>query len=141
MKKILIFLLFLIPATLSPYGYDYVIIEMHEGYNPYERIWEAWAAVCMIESSNNANAHNISEDSRGIAQIRAIKVADYNRLTGSNIQHDDCFDIEISRMIFFHHCKQYDDIWEAVRRWNGDGKLSFEYVDKIKKTIDKKLAL
>ena len=135
MKQTLIFLLFLIPATLSPYGYDYVIIELHEGYNPYERIWEA---VCFVESTNNPLAYNKTEQARGIVQIRPIKIDDYNRLTGSNIQYEDVFCPEISKEIFMWHMEQFPvGFWEeAVRRWNGSGKKSYVYLEKVKTRLN-----
>ena len=39
-----------------------------------------WLAICQVESSNDPKAHNIKEDARGIAQIRACVIEDVNMI-------------------------------------------------------------
>ena len=131
MKTVIIFLFLLIPLRLLAPCYDCLLIEYQEGIKPYERIW---AAVCEIESGNNPLAYNSAEGAIGIAQIRKIKVNDYNRLTGNNVKHEDCYNPDVSKEIFMWHMEQFPvGCWEeGVKKWNGSGVKAELYLEKIK---------
>lgn len=135
MKKLLLIPPFLLVFTaLCTHSYTWLPIEVKEPVKPFEIVFEA---VCQIESNGNPLAYNSDEGAVGIVQIRKIKLDDYNRLTGSNIKHDDCFSVEISKEIFLWHMAQYGvyRIDEAIRRWNGDGEMSYQYLQKVKNQL------
>ena len=54
-------------------------IQQEAGIQPFEMIWRA---VCWVESENNPLAFNKKELAYGIAQIRYIRLYDYNKKTG-----------------------------------------------------------
>ena len=82
-----------------------------------------FAAICMVESSNNPNAHNRGEDARGIIQVRAIMVRDVNRILGrDHYTHNDAYNPTKARQMWFTYCHHYypngtDEEW--ARAWNG----------------------
>ena len=131
LKTILILPLVVIPVPLKAPNWYVDIIAKESGYKPYEKVFDA---VCWVESNDNALAYNEAEGSVGIAQIRAIKVDDYNKRTGKNIKHEDCFCPQISKEIFMHHMEQYGvyRIDDGVRAWNGSGASTYAYLEKVK---------
>lgn len=88
-------------------------------------------AICFVESGNDPKAHNEAEDSRGIAQIRAIMVDDVNRIIDLkhplvlHFDHDDAWDVRKSYRMWTiyseHYADHYDDhsLEGIARRWNG----------------------
>lgn len=56
-----------------------------------------------VESNQNTQAIGDNGRAFGILQIHAITVEDYNRIYGTNYQHEDVFNPEIARKI----CKGY----------------------------------
>jgi hypothetical protein len=58
----------------------------------------------------------------GPLQITPIRLADYNKRTGNNYSHSDCFKWQVSREIFLYYANQIGiskDNWEQIsRRWN-----------------------
>jgi hypothetical protein len=92
MKYLLIFLL---PLVASAYNLDQFIYALES-----------------VESNHNSEAIGDGGKAFGILQIHAIYVRDYNRITGENLKHLDCFDPEISRKItkkiLIHYSKSLD---------------------------------
>lgn len=76
-----------------------------ESINPYVEIWKA---VCMVESTNNAKAYNRREKATGIAQIRPIKLKDYNQRTHSHYTLVDCYKVEVSKKIFMYYAQKFN---------------------------------
>ena len=84
-------------------------------------------AVIMVESSDNDNAHNLSEDAVGCLQIRPIMVREVNRIlkkTGSEKRYKkkDRFSREKSIEMFmvwknYHHPE--GGFETIARNWNG----------------------
>ena len=105
-----------------------------EPIRPFESVFKA---VCEVESNSNPLAYNPEENAVGIAQIRQIRVDDYNQRTGSNVQLDDCFNTEISKMIFMYYAERYGfgRIDDCIRSWNGSGSATYEYLKKVKQLI------
>ena len=137
MKKIILLLIFvcsLSVAGFSPVPYPMLEITLPEPIRPYERIWRA---TCAIESGNNPRAYNSREKATGIAQIRPIKLSDYNQRMGKGYILYDCYDPEISQEIFFFYATQYhySDILGICKEWNGRGPKHKEYYKKIKKQL------
>jgi hypothetical protein len=134
MKTPLAILLFFIPLRLlAPQPYQCVVLRQ-SGLNPFEN---AFKAVCLVESNGNPQAYNHAEKATGIAQIRQVKLDDYNRHTGSSIKLEDCYCPEVSRQVFMWHMAQYDpaNIDMAIRRWNGSGTATHEYLKKVKNVM------
>lgn len=133
MKRIY-YLLLLIMLSVKVYAPGDGAIPLPEPaeLNPHLDIWEA---VCWVESRHNAKAINVAEQAYGIAQIRECKLNDYNKVWGSAHEITDCFNTELSRKIFMWHCAQYDNQDEAVRRWNGSGPATYEYLAKVRGRI------
>ena len=129
-----ILLLLFVSARLLAPNYPALYVERSEPVKPFESIWKA---VCIVESNGNPLAWNEEENSIGIVQIRECKVADYNRLTGSNIKHEDCYSVAVSKAIFMWHMDNYGAyrIDEGIRRWNGSGKQTDIYLEKVKQIL------
>ena len=108
-----------------------------EAIRPYEKIW---LAVIAIESGGQQFAvgdKHLKEYSYGIAQLRRVRIEDYNRRTGSSYTIIDAFDPKISKRIFYYYadligpCNQ-DKI---IRSWNGSGKKTYIYLAKVRKQL------
>jgi len=95
--------------------------------NPYEGLFKA---ICDLESGGDIFALNLNEQACGIAQIRPIRLFDYNRLSGENLKTWDCFDPEVSRRVFMFFCK--GSLERTARAWNGSGEMTDEYWEQIK---------
>lgn len=111
-----------------------ITIKRDTPINPHERLWYA---VCMVETGNNPFAYNKDEKATGISQIRPIRLDHYNRLTGKNYKLKDCYSIEISKEIFMYFAAQFrpGEIEVIARKWNGSGKQTDVYWNKIKKYL------
>ena len=117
MKPILtVLLLLLTQALLAPPEFIHTRTEFTEP-NPLQEIWES---VCYVESQMNPNAVNHAERAYGIAQIREIRLLDYEMHTGIKYELTDMLDSATSRKIFmFYAEKNLPDGIEAIaRRWN-----------------------
>ena len=97
----------------------------------YEKIWNA---VIHVESRGNPMAYNPDEGATGIAQIRQIRVDDYNRRTGSNYLLEQMYDPDISKEIFMYYARLigYENPEWIARRWNGSGRMTVIYWNKVK---------
>lgn len=136
MKKIIILMCiaFLIPlAGLSPAN-ETLYIQKATPIQPLEHIW---LAVCMVESSGNPLAYNSSEKAVGIAQIRQIRITDFNKQTGKSYQLKEMYDPKKSKEVFMFFAlkigEENTDI--VIRKWNGSGRKTYEYLAKVKKQI------
>ena len=81
-------------------------------------------SVIMVESSDNDNAHNLSEDAVGCLQIRPIMVREVNRLLkrrGKNRRYTlkDRWNRGKSIEMFLVFNKNVSNFEEQCRRWNG----------------------
>jgi len=91
---------------------------------------EQQEAIEQVESKGNPRAHNKDEDARGIIQIRAIYVADANRILGEErYVHDDAFDPakawEMFGVVTSYYIRHYgypDTFETRARIHNGGGK-------------------
>ena len=99
--------------------------------NPYQELWEA---TCFVESTCNPDTINAYEQAYGIAQIRQIRIDDYNNRTGSHYSLYDCLDSTTARKIYMYYASKYGpmDLETIARRWNGSGPMTEEYWEKIK---------
>jgi len=88
---------------------------------PYQAIWDA---VCAVESAGNSLAYNSKENAIGIAQIRAIRIKDYNQRTGNDYSHQEMYDQEKAKIVFMYYALQYspNQRERICREWNGGYK-------------------
>lgn len=94
-----------------------IFITKVEAIKPYDKIWNA---VCQLESRSNPKAYNKKEQATGIAQIRPIRLKDFNQRTGKEYTINDCFNVEISREIFMYYASKFnpDDVGNIAKDWN-----------------------
>lgn len=131
MKTILILFLFLLSTHSKTPDAPVLYIQESEGINPYTKIWNV---VCYVESKNNpfaVNSNDPNGGSFGIAQIGRLKIAEFNKANGTNYTPMDCFNVDLSKRVFIWHCMNYHNIEAAVKAWNGSGKATLEYWQKI----------
>ena len=106
-------------------------------HSPLENLW---IATCIVESSNNPRIINEEEQAYGIAQIRQIRLDDYNKRTGANYVLEDCFNPAIAKKIYMYYATTHyseHDLCMIARKWNGSGPMTWAYWDKIKAELDK----
>lgn len=117
----------------------YAIAEVESNHN--DRVWKA---ICQVESGGDPDAHNPSEDARGIAQIRAVMVEDVNRIVGEDrYTHNDAYDPVKAREMFDIYNRHYHpkgDYERIARCWNGGPKghkkkATLPYWEKVKKAM------
>lgn len=114
-----------------------LMILVPEPINPYEAIWKG---VCQVESSNNPLAYHLESNGQasiGIAQISWGKLQDFNEATGKHYKHVDMYNPVKSREVFMWHTSLFN-VWEKdnmVRAWNGSGKATYAYLEKVKKKM------
>ena len=73
----------------------------------------------------------------GIAQIRDIRIRDYNERTGKGYTLEDCLDSAISREVFMYYAEKIGDYEKAAKKWNGSGYMTEIYWEKVKKELNK----
>lgn len=88
-------------------------------------------ALEQVESNGNVEARNESEKALGCLQIRPIMLADYNRIYGTNIKHEQMTNRLTSHNvaigIFHHYAKYIERNGETPNAkhlafiWNGGG--------------------
>mgnify|MGYP001584840223 CR=1 FL=1 len=102
-----------------------------DGYN---RLIEA---LVQVESAGDTLAYNQCEEATGAFQIRPIRLLDYYQRTGVNYKIEDCYDYDISRVIFLYYARQtgHRDYETIARNWNGSGKLTLDYWKKVKANL------
>lgn len=108
-------------------------------------------AIALVESNNDPNAYNASEDAKGILQIRPILIDDVNRILNvrDTYVHNDAYDPGKSRDIFWVYVKHYypqkfymgnSNFQNWARCWNGgpkgpDKAATLVYWYKVKRMI------
>lgn len=134
LKSILI-ILFSLPAirTSAP-DIKFACICAAKPVNGYNRLVEA---LVQVESAGDTLAYNQSEEARGAFQIRPIRLLDYYQRTGVNYKIEDCYDYDISKVIFLYYARQtgHRDYETIARNWNGSGKLTLDYWKKVKANL------
>lgn len=136
MKKRIILLCFGILVSIATFApaNKALIIPIEPPITPYEILWQA---VCMVESSGNPNAYNIKEKATGIAQIRPIRLKDFARQTGIKYTLNEMYDPCKSKKVFLFFADKHHhlDLQTIARRWNGSGKKTEVYWEKVRKEI------
>lgn len=137
MKKLILIMLLFCQVLSAPPGYQVPVILQTEPFNNLEAIWQA---VIMVESSGNPDAWVIDindKPSIGIAQIQQSRVDHFNRLTGKNYKHEDCFDLDVSKEIFMFFARRIGSEEILIRSWNGNVKSEMTriYYEKVKRYL------
>lgn len=91
-------------------------------------------AVVQVESAGDTLAYNAEEEAVGAFQIRPIRLLDYYQRTGISYKIEECYNYEISKEIFIYYATQagYPDDEMTARNWNGSGKATLVYWEKVK---------
>ncbi len=115
---------------------DYLVIPVAPPLNPYIPLIRA---VGKVETNNDTLAFNKEEQATGYFQIRPIRLKEYNRLTGSSYSLNDMFNYKISEEIFLYFADQIGpyDFEQIARKWNGSGKMTTTYWNRIKVILTK----
>jgi hypothetical protein len=94
-------------------------------------------AVIQVESMGDTLAYNNIEEAIGAFQIRPIRLMDYNQRTGNNYKLADCYNLRISKEIFMYYARRsaLPDYELIARRWNGSGKATTDYWEKVKSKL------
>jgi len=66
-----------------------------------------WLAICIVESHCNLLAVGDFNKAFGIAQIHAGVVIDYNSTHNTTWKHEDCFNVDVSKMMFKNYMSRY----------------------------------
>lgn len=130
MKKILFVLVFvMIPVIHATCDFRREMTEEEKAFLEEQRWKESWEgqwddllyAMIEVESHGNPRALGKAND-RGILQITPILVREVNRLSDIKYTHDDAWDEEKSKEMFYiiarHYCPDHD-FEKMARIWNG----------------------
>jgi hypothetical protein len=128
-----------VSAVYAPESYNVNTVPLKNTANEGQtgRFQPLWEAVCTVESNNNESALNGLEMAFGIAQIRDIRIRDYNDRTGKGYTLEDCLDSVISREVFMYYAERLEDYETIAKRWNGSGAKTEIYWEKIKEELNK----
>ena len=101
---------------------------------PYGRLIHA---IGMVETKCDTLSYNPEEQATGFFQIRPVRLEDYNKRTGNHYSMKDLFSYEVSEKIFLYYAKQAGpyDFEKIARRWNGSGKKTVFYWNRVKKLL------
>jgi hypothetical protein len=134
-KKIVLltFLLLLALRAFAPGNRSLVII-LTPPDEPFKRLIYA---VGMVETKFDTLSYNPVEKAVGYFQIRPIRVLDYNQRTGNSYSMKDMFNYNISEKVFLYYASQIGPYnFELIaKKWNGSGKVTFEYWNQVKKFL------
>jgi len=125
--------LFFFRPVLAP-GWQSVTICEPVPVEPYSKLV---FAIGMVETEGDTLAFNPFEQAAGILQIRPIRLLDYNNRTGNRYTTSDLFDYKTSVEIFLYYADQIGpyNMEQIARRWNGSGRLTIAYWDRIKQYL------
>jgi hypothetical protein len=113
---------------------DCFIIFETGAVEPYKKLVYA---IGFVETMNDTMAYNPFEQAAGIFQIRPIRLREYNIQTGEKYRMEDLFKYEISEKIFLYFADQVGpyNFEQIARSWNGSGKMTTFYWNRIKQFL------
>ena len=134
LKSILIIFFSLLAIRATAPDIKVAFISVSDPVNAYDRLVKA---VVQVESAGDTLAYNLSEEAAGAFQIRPIRLLDYYQRTGKHYKIEDCYNFEISKEIFLYYARQtgYQDYETIARNWNGSGKTTQGYWEKVKSNL------
>jgi len=111
-----------------------LVIKYTPPVEPFKRLIHA---IGKVETSSDTLAYNPLEEAVGYFQIRPIRVADYNRRTGSTYSTKDMFNYKISEKVFLYYAIQIGpyNFEQIARNWNGSGNSTLQYWAEVKKCL------
>jgi len=134
LKSVLIVFFSLLAFRATAPELKVAYISVSEPIYAYDRLIKA---VVQVESAGDTFAYSPSEKAAGAFQITPIRLLDYYQRTGNKYRLEDCFNFEISKEIFLYYAKQigYPDYETIARNWNGSGKATLVYWEKVKSNL------
>jgi len=134
--EIICFVLLFFSVKVSAPTWESLTIVEFPPVEPYGRLE---FAIGMIETNGDTMAYNPLEEAIGIFQIRPIRLIDYNRRTGSSYTRHDLYNFETSEKIFLYYADLAGPykLEQIARNWNGSGKRTSFYWDRIKEYMKK----
>lgn len=120
--------------AFAPTAVSLYIFDTPPPIDPFRKLINA---IGMVETEHDTMAYNPVEGAVGYFQIRAIRVKDYNRRTGSNYNINDMYSYEISEKIFLYYASQIGpyNFEQISKNWNGSGKKTIQYWKRVKKYL------
>jgi hypothetical protein len=131
LKSLLIICFLSFASKAAAPGLSVLFISATEPIDAYERLINA---VVMVESAGDTLAINELEEAFGAFQIRPVRLLDYYQRTGKKYTIQDCFNFDISKEIFLYYAMKigYPDYQSIARKWNGSGRMTRDYWEKVK---------
>ena len=120
----------LIPRLFAPLTEVERTYEEVKPPHPYQ---EMIYAIGMVECGLDTLAYNPDEDAVGYFQIRPIRLRDYIRRTGSDYVLEDMYDYYKAEEVFLYYAEMIKETDLIIRKWNGSGPMTYEYLKKVKK--------
>ena len=128
MKYIISILLMFISLKLSAPNVNYGVIVQSEGLtDPFVVLWDY---VSWVETRHQ-DIISKTEPAYGRGQITKAKLREFNIEKGKYYTLKDCLKEPIAREVFLWHCKKYSTLEFAAKRWNGSGKATITYWNKV----------
>ena len=127
MKKMaLTTLIMMFTLNLLAPDYTSLCIQEAEATKPYQKLIYA---VGMVETRLDTLAYNPHEQAAGYFQIRPIRIAHYNKLTGESLTTKDMFDYDIAERVFIYFANRIGpyNMEKIAKDWNGSGPMTIEY--------------
>jgi hypothetical protein len=136
LKKIIIVIFILLSFSIRVSAPDVKSLPIIE-QPPVEPYRKLSFAVGMVETEGDTLAFNPLEEAVGVFQIRPIRLIDYNKRTGNNYSRTDLFDYKTSEKIFMYFADQIGpyNLEMIAKRWNGSGKQTVNYWNRIKRYL------
>lgn len=134
-KKLILFkLLFFLSYKVFAPETKSVVIPAGNTVNPFRDLIHA---IGIVETRLDTLAYNPLEEATGYFQIRPIRLADYNKKTGSSYKLQDMYEYPIAEKIFLYYASQTGpyDFETIARSWNGSGQMTVEYWKKVKEHL------
>jgi hypothetical protein len=136
LSKIVIisFLLLSFSLQISAPVWKSLTIFEAQSIEPYKKLV---FAIGMVETKGNNLAFNPLENAAGCFQIRPIRLIEYNKRTGSTYTRKDLFNYATSEKIFLYFADQIGpyNFEQIARKWNGSGRLTTSYWNRIKQYL------
>ena len=132
--KILCFILIAFSLKVSAPSIRSWSVLLPDPIQPYRQLA---FAIGMVETKGDTMAFNPLEAAAGIFQIRPIRLIDYNKRTGSSVARTDLFNYDISEKIFMFYAEEIGpyNLELIAKRWNGSGRLTINYWNRIKRFL------
>lgn len=130
MKQTLLFTLLMLGLNVyAPENRGLYVLRAY-AVNIYEPLIRA---VVMVESNGDLWALNVKEQATGAFQIRPVRLAHFNKLTGKRYVMPDMFNYTKAREVFLYFAVWYDRDFEVIaRNWNGSGSMTDDYWNRVK---------